>query len=541
MRNIRLLMTSTLLLSSAISFAQTGETSKNFEPIRKSLNEWDPVRGAWLSEALPAVINQQPTPVRNFPENVTPMQMLEMVPASTRSQISAQAQSLQNDPNEGQFWSQMNSMVNNVSCTSGQGRSYGDPHLVSFDGERFSFQAVGEFVLTKANSGRMEIQTRQRPLQEDFSLNTAVAMNVNGDRVCLYAKDFPDNIRNTPVRVNGQPVTIDNGHYFLAHGGVIHRSGNSYIVDWPTGESMTAAAGNSGGMPFYNISVNVNNCTDSYSGVLGDADGSGRNDFDASAWQTPSGIFAGNGGDWERSRSTFVVRDFADLHRITQATTLFDYPIGESTFTYTDRSYPRFVRTVDDLNPTQRETARRNCANAGIAQADMNGCIYDNAYLNIPPVPAPPVRQPIDPTTVKPVKPTINSNPEPPVRQPVKQIESPRHTSGSTPTPVKNNPVKGVTVKDSDPRTPIPKNPEPETPTTRPTTTRPTPTPRPEPTTRPEPTPMPTPTPRPSTPTVRPSTPSPTPSSRPSMSTPTPSSRPSTPTPSSRPSGRGGL
>ena len=42
-------------------------------------------------------------------------------------------------------------------------------------------------------NGQVQVQTRQRPEGEDFSLNTAVAMNVNGDRVCIYADDKPDN------------------------------------------------------------------------------------------------------------------------------------------------------------------------------------------------------------------------------------------------------------------------------------------------------------------------------------------------------------
>ena len=64
-------------------------------------------------------------------------------------------------------------------------RTYGDPHLVTYDGERIAFQAVGEFVLTKADDSRFEVQTRQRAVQDDFSVNTAVAMNINGDRVAM--------------------------------------------------------------------------------------------------------------------------------------------------------------------------------------------------------------------------------------------------------------------------------------------------------------------------------------------------------------------
>jgi hypothetical protein len=37
-----------------------------------------------------------------------------------------------------------------------------DPHLQTFDGTRFDFQAAGEFVLTRASAGDLEIQVRKQ-------------------------------------------------------------------------------------------------------------------------------------------------------------------------------------------------------------------------------------------------------------------------------------------------------------------------------------------------------------------------------------------
>lgn len=460
MRNLYLLFTATFFLGTGVTLAQTENFENNYAPIKKSLHEWDPVRGAWLSEALPAVVNQEPTPIRTFPENITPMEMLSLVPEDTRSEISNNLATLSATESD-LFWSDMNNLVNSSSCSVSSGRSYGDPHLVSFDGERFAFQTVGEFVLAKANTNRFEVQTRQRPVQDDFSLNTAVAMNVNGDRICLYAEDFPDNFRGTPLRVNGQPVDVTNGHYFLPNGGVVRKSGKSYIVDWPTGESVNAREGRSGGMSFYNVTVSIVNCSNTtFSGVLGDADGRGRNDFDGSAWQTPGNIFAGNNNEWERTRATFVTRNFADQFRVTQANSLFDYAPGASTFTYTDRSYPRVIRSIDDLDPTQRDLARNNCQNAGISSADMNGCIYDNAFLNIDPVPPAPIRNPIDPGTVEPVDPVINTNPVPPVREPIRSLGTVSNpgTIGTT-KPIKSGAIKEVDVRDENTNVAVPKSP----------------------------------------------------------------------------------
>lgn len=537
MKHSYIILTSLLVLSALNSSAQkSANFERDYEPIRNELKSWDGVRGAWLADNLPAVVNQQPVGVRNFPENMTPHQVLSMVPKTTLNRMESAIASHRSDPIDGAFWTEMNSVISNVSCAPTLGRSYGDPHLQSYDGERFSFQTVGEFVLTKSGDSKMEVQSRQKAVREDFSLNTALAMNVGGDRVCLYAEDHPDGNTTTPVRLNGQPLNIGTKPYFLPNGGVVTMSGGTYVVDWPTGESVTAKPGRTAGVSFYNVGVSVNTCTRSYSGVLGNANGIRRDDFDAPGVSAPISFFPsrndGMARDVEKQRLNYLAKNFADLHRITQATSLFDYGMGESTFSFTDRSFPRFHRSIRDLDQERRNRAIRNCERGGVLAADMNSCIYDNAFLDIPPCVAPTPRVPVDPTTVIPVRePVINDNPEPPVRQP-----STAPTRVPTPT--------GGSGGGNDP-TPL----APGTPTTRPTSSAPTPasTPSTRPVPRPEPTPTTRPTPRPTTrPTPRPAPrpvsrpaprPTPRPVSRPApRPTPKPKPRPSTPKPRS---GRG--
>ena len=552
MKHSYIILTSLLVLLALNSSSQkSANFERDYEPIRNELKSWDGVRGAWLADNLPAVVNQQPVGVRNFPENMTPHQVLSLVPKPTLNRMETAIAAHRSDPVDGAFWTEMNSVVSNVSCAPTLGRSYGDPHLQSYDGERFSFQTVGEFVLTKSNDSKMEVQSRQRAVRDDFSLNTALAMNVGGDRVCLYAEDHPDGNTTTPVRLNGQPLNIGTKPYFLPNGGVITMSGGTYLVDWPTGESVTAKPGRTAGVSFYNVGVSVNTCTRNYSGVLGNANGIRRDDFDAPGVSAPIRFFpssnAGMARDIEKQRLNYLAKDFADLHRITQATSLFDYGMGQSTFSFTDRSFPRFHRSVRDLDQERRNRAIRNCERGGVLPADMNSCVYDNAYLDIPPCVAPTPPPAVDPGTITPVRePIVNDNPEPPVRTP-----STRPTRTPTPSGVGTPIVKGEngnetgtptgTVKGNGAQ---PKSPETTTPTTRPTptstrqpTTRPTPRPRPTPTptSRPAPRPTPRPTTRP-TPRPRPMTrPAPRPTPRPTTR-PTPKPRPSAPKPRS---GRG--
>ncbi|MEK8104834.1 VWD domain-containing protein [Micromonospora sp. M12] len=80
------------------------------------------------------------------------------------------------------------------------GNSNGDPHLLSYDGLRYDFQAAGEFVLTRSTRDDFEVQTRQTmfPASSVVAVNSAVAARVAGDRVGVYAT--PD---GPVIRVNG--------------------------------------------------------------------------------------------------------------------------------------------------------------------------------------------------------------------------------------------------------------------------------------------------------------------------------------------------
>src|SRR5690606_36921943 len=95
---------------------------------------------------------------------------------------------------------------------------------------------------------------------DDFSLNTAVAMNVAGDRLAIYAEDYPDADYSTPVRLNGRSLQLNGSTYFLDHGGTIQKSGQSYFVHWPNGESAEIKMRRSGSMELMDISIYILPC-----------------------------------------------------------------------------------------------------------------------------------------------------------------------------------------------------------------------------------------------------------------------------------------
>lgn len=375
----------------------------DFQSIRNEMVAWDAVRGEWLAQSMEAMANKRPTPDRNFPEEYTPAEMFSAMPGTTQDKVRSHIQrsSTTSDSASRVQWARLSSFTSRTpDCKPVMGRTYGDPHLKSFDGATYSFQTVGEFTLARSASGNVNVQVRQRNQSDDFSLNTAVAMNVGGDRVCFYAHEKPDGNTTTPLRINGEPVYIDGSNYYLEHGGTITKSGrNDYVVTWPTGEKVKLDASSTGGMGFYNIAMEVYPCTESYDGILGNANGRTSDDFDvrngmggiaSSNWNM--GVFGSTNSrdqQLEKEYLAFLAKDFARQYRITPQESLFDYGFNQSTFAFTDESFPRVHRTLGDMNGDDYRRAQRECERRGFTGSDLSACIYDNGFLRIEPTPKP--------------------------------------------------------------------------------------------------------------------------------------------------------
>ena len=415
--------------------------NSEFQDVRKNLTSWDAVRGEWLAASMEAMADRRPTPDRNFPEEFTPAEMFQAMPAETQELVRAQiARSNSNaDSTSRSKWNRINAFTSRTAnCKLVMGRTYGDPHLKSFDGASYSFQTVGEFTLVKSGSGHMDIQVRQRPQSDDFSLNTAVAMNVSGDRIAFYAHEKPDGNNSTPLRINGEPIYIEGQNYYLEHGGTITKSGTSdYIVTWPSGERVKLDQSRTGGMGFYNVAVEIYPCNDSFDGILGNANGRSSDDFDTrnsfgrtGAWNmSVFGSTNRNDQMLEKEYLAFLAKDFARQYRITPNESLFDYGFNQSTFAFTDESFPRVHRTIGDLPQDDYRRAERECQRRGLSGSELSACIYDNGFLRIPPTPKPSIPERHVGRTLEPVRtPSPNRNPgQKPFEQryPTMRVETP--------------------------------------------------------------------------------------------------------------------
>ena len=82
-----------MIISISGTFAQDrAQFVEEFTSIEKELVDWDPVRGEWLSNSMVAIAHNEATPDRNFPENITPYQMMTQVPQDIRERIQSNVQ-----------------------------------------------------------------------------------------------------------------------------------------------------------------------------------------------------------------------------------------------------------------------------------------------------------------------------------------------------------------------------------------------------------------------------------------------------------------
>ncbi|MEM6771062.1 MAG: hypothetical protein AAF597_10795, partial [Bacteroidota bacterium] len=72
-------------------------------------------------------------------------------------------------------------------------------------------------------------------------------------------------------------------------------------------------------------------------------------------------------------------RQFGDSWRITQAESLFDYPAGMTTASFTNRSFPNQYLTLNGVSDADLEAAIAECEAAGVAEDQMDGCVFDVA------------------------------------------------------------------------------------------------------------------------------------------------------------------
>ena len=291
---------------------------------------------------------------------------------------------------ERDFW---NALQGNVDRAIAEAQTHGEPHLKTFDGYSYDLQAVGEFVLCKS-SKQFEIQVRQKPLDQNVSINTAVAMNVHGQKIAFYADDFPDNDKATPLRINGVPRKFKSKFIVLPHGGAIEKLNESeYMVFWETGEKAFLKF-----YPYLNtmidVVVTVPAKEKNMHGLLGNNNqlmdddlrtGSGTL-LKAESWKNDIQKYIGFGntsnqfGKAEKEFNKQLVNKFAYSWLLTNESSFFSYAQGKTTKSFYKKEFPLSFHSIADLTPEQLQKAKDACKGEGVADENMQACIYDVAF-----------------------------------------------------------------------------------------------------------------------------------------------------------------
>lgn len=264
-----------------------------------------------------------------------------------------------------------------VSCTLPGGGGWGDPHMNTFDGLRFEYQPLGEFVLATDNETyAIHVRTEQYGLTQ-ASIQTAVSVDVGGgNTVALYALESPSlRINNAPAVLpcgdedqipNGKlcagRTTFDNGASVVYNGdkfSVYLADQVSHLDVWLRGSYLNTQF-------FVGPAIQENTV-----GILGNINGNPSDDFMTRDGKVLAQPVAFND----------VYSQFAASWRLSDSESLFAYQPGKSSSSYSDLSFPHAALTVADLPQADHSAALAACKAAGVPNAALDQCVLDAALI----------------------------------------------------------------------------------------------------------------------------------------------------------------
>lgn len=268
---------------------------------------------------------------------------------------------------------------------------WGDPHLTTVDGVAYDFQSAGEF--TALREPGLEIQTRQVPvssashgitndytgLRTCVALYSAVAAKFGSSRVTLQPPAGEQPSARMELRVDGKVVPLTpNGIDLAVEGksnGRIVQTGENIEMTDVNGTRLVVTPKFWSGPNLWYLNVNVMDTT-AREGTMGL--------IAPKSWlpALPDGSSVGSRPEGSAERYEALYEKFADAWRVTDATSLFDYPEGKRTADFTLDEWPRnnpescSLEGQTPVQPADQATAEAACA--GITNpAHKKDCIFD--------------------------------------------------------------------------------------------------------------------------------------------------------------------
>lgn len=227
----------------------------------------------------------------------------------------------------------------------GDGSGRGDPHITTVDGVNYDFQGAGEYIYLR-NGGGLEIQVRQTPvssaggipgdsytgLSSCVSVITAVAARVGKHRITWQ----PGREKRLELKIDGKPqsrkqITLGDGGSIIQ--GTVAGGGNDLQIRFPDGTRLIVVSNFWSSHNIWYMNVDVLDAK-AREGIMGT--------ITPVSWLPllPDGTPLGPKPASLNQRYIDLNQKFGEAWRVTDTTSLFEYLPGQSTATFTDRSWP---------------------------------------------------------------------------------------------------------------------------------------------------------------------------------------------------------
>ena len=247
-------------------------------------------------------------------------------------------------------------------CRGTCGRSTGDPHLRTLDGQYYDFQAAGEFVLARATDNSFEVQSRQQPWENSRSvtINTAIAVKTPHHKIEVGLEG-----KKVRLLIDGKTQAMTTAK--LSHDETITAVDDSRI-DFSTKDGSLISIFRVG---YYGMDAWVSpseQLEGKMEGLLGNFDNTPQNDLRLRNTTTTI-----SPNDFDK-----LYPAYADSWRITNQSSAFTYPSGKNTASYTDHAFPH--ERPDRNNIPGYVAAEATCKRRGITDTTLlANCALDVA------------------------------------------------------------------------------------------------------------------------------------------------------------------
>jgi len=253
------------------------------------------------------------------------------------------------------------------------GRSDGNPHVTTFDGLRYSMQAVGEFVLVRTDEVEVHKRTRAFLDFRNVSVGSALGVAIGGHRIGydmdratgerLHIDGVPHRLEDlfrAPVELGDVVVSLGGGLFQIRHGATVVS-----IPDIDSDRSLDVVVQLDPAAP---EAARQDPEVVAAEGLLGTASGEVEEDLTTRDGEVYDGPV--------NERDFYTT--FVDSWRISDEESLFDYEDGMGTADHTDLSMPERIIGVSDLDDDVAAWAEQVCRLAGLVDDDlMERCVFD--------------------------------------------------------------------------------------------------------------------------------------------------------------------